>query len=156
MSLSRRGTDNKFTKMESKSDLVFFQSESADSLAQFSVWMIPAAGGGIVSIFAWDWGGWKLAAGVVLAFLLLIIGLRSSITVRLDQVTVARKWFFIPYRTYTASCIEDVSFGGDWGLDEGAMGVVVRMNGQDIHIGNSKNMYYLYESLCEVAYTGRC
>jgi len=141
--------------MELKSDYPFFQFESPDSLAQFSVWMIPTAGGGIVSIFAWDWGGWKIAAAVALVFLLLIIGLRTSITVRADQVKVVRKWFFVPYRTYTSPWIEDVSFGGDWGLDDGAIGVVVRMNGQDIHIGTAKNMHYLYESLCEVAYTGR-
>ncbi|MEW6370288.1 MAG: hypothetical protein AB1584_05085 [Pseudomonadota bacterium] len=141
--------------MEAKSDLPFFQFESADSLAQFSIWMIPTTGGGIVSIIAWDWGGWNLVAAVVLVCLLLILGLRSSITVRADQVKVVRKWFFVPYRTYTSPCIEEVSFGGDWGLDEGAMGVVVRMNGQDIHLGTSKNMHYLYESLREVAYTGR-
>jgi hypothetical protein len=141
--------------MEPRSELPLFQFESADSLAQFSIWMIPAAGGGIVSTIAWNWGGWNLVAVLVLVCLPLILGLRSSITVNADQVKVVRKWFFVPYRSYTAPCIEDVSFGGDWGLDEGAMGVVIRLKGQEIHLGTSKNMHYLYESLCEVAYTGR-
>ncbi|WUR11196.1 hypothetical protein E7V67_015900 [[Empedobacter] haloabium] len=132
-----------------------FAFESADSLAQFTVWLIPFAGGGIVSILAGQWAGWKLLAALALICLLLIGGLRSSIQVFPDHVEVVRKWFFVPYKTYRSCFIEDVAFGGDWGLEEGAMGIVVRMSGQEIHLGTSKNMRYLYESLIPFVNTWR-
>ena len=140
--------------MRSKANAPLFEFESADSLAQFSVWMIPLAGGGIVGML-WEWFGWKSLTALVSLSLVLIVGLRSSIMVFENQVRVVRKWFFVPYKIYTSPCIEDVSFGGDWGLEEGARGVVVRMNGKDVHLGSSKNMHYLYQSLCEATYTRR-
>lgn len=140
--------------MRSKANSALFEFESADSLAQFYLWMIPLAGGGIVGMLIWEWLSWKSLTAVVSLCLFLIVGLRSSILVFEDEVRVVRKWFFVPYKTYTSPCIEDVSFGGDWGLEEGAIGVVIRMNGEDVHLGSSENMHYLYQSLYEVTYTG--
>lgn len=133
---------------------VLFEFESSDSLAQFLVWMAPLAGGGTIAVIGFDVGGMKAIAAVVAACLLLVVGLRSSITVHLECVVIKRKWFFIPYIKHTASCIEEVSFGGDYGLDEGAIGVVVTMGGREFHLGTSKNMHYLHEALTQVTYSG--
>lgn len=132
-----------------------FQFESSDSLAQFSVWLFPFAGGGVLSIFLWQFGGWTALAGVMAACLFLIVGLRSSISVYPDRVKITRKWFFLPYRTYTASSIDAVSFGGDYGLEEGAICVVVEMAGREIALGTSKNMRYIYDSLDSITGKGR-
>lgn len=126
-----------------------FEFESSDSLAQFSVWMTPIAGGGVIAIVFWGMGGLKGLAAMVAICIALLIGLRTSITVRSDHVIIRRKWFFIPYRSHTAPSIERVCFGGDYGLEEGAMGVVVTMGGKDFHLGTSKSMHYLYEALTQ-------
>ena len=131
-----------------------FEFESGDSLARFSVWMVPVAGGGAASAIAWNLGGIRVLAAMAVVCILLVLGLRSSISVRSEQVTVTRKWFFIPYKTYRAPSIEDVSYGGDYGLEEGAVGVVVRMGGKEVHLGTAKNMRFLYEALSQVAYSG--
>ena len=125
-----------------------FEFESADSLAQFSVWILPIAGGGILIELAREFLGWWAVLLVIAICASLVAGLRSSIAVCPGQVTVVRKWFFIPYKKYSAEFIEDISFGGDYGLEEGAMCVVVRMGGKEVHIGNSKNMHFLHETLC--------
>jgi hypothetical protein len=124
-----------------------FEFESSDSLAQFSIWILPAAGGGAVSVIAWAAGGWWMVAGVFALCAVLVAGLRSSISVGPGRVTITRKWFRIPYRRFTAAAIENVFFGGDYGLEEGAMGVVVRIEGRDIHLGTSRNMHFLYDAL---------
>lgn len=141
--------------MDTQSELPLFSFESSDSLAQFMVWIVPVAGGGIVGLIAFQLGHFKAVAALAIACLLLIVGLRSSIVVYPKQVRVVRKWFFIPYKTYTAEHIEDISYGGDWGLEDGAFGVVVKMGGKEVHIGTSKNMRFLHDALSKVAYSGR-
>ena len=60
---------------------------------------------------------------------------------------------FIPYWRYTGRVIEDVWYSGEhWQLPEDASGgVVVKLNGKEIHIGSSKTMHYLYSSLRAVS-----
>src|SRR4051812_31239622 len=125
--------------MKSPAPPPLFEFESSDSLAQFMVWIVPVAGGGAVSAVAWNLGGFKAVFAIVVACVVLVLGLRSAISVYPGQVRVVRKWFFLPYKTYSAPSIEDISFGGDYGLEEGAIGVVVRMGGKDVHLGTSKN-----------------
>lgn len=132
-----------------------FQFESADALARVLVLFTPLVGGGVVAVLALDFGGWRAIAGVAFACLIVASGLRSKISVSSDQVIIQRKWFFIPYRTYEAGAIEDVSYGGDWGMEEGAVGVVVSMGGREVHLGTPKTMRYLHEALTQVAYSGR-
>jgi hypothetical protein len=133
-----------------------FHFESSDSLAQFSVWIVPVAGGGALPIVLASLGflTWGTAAALAMLTLVLVAGLRSSIVVYPDEVKIVKKWCFLPYQVHRGEKIEDVSFGGDWGLEEGAIGVVVKIDGKEIHIGTSKNMRYLYEALTHVASTG--
>ena len=125
-----------------------FTFSGQDSLLQFIMWLLVfLAGGLLVPLLMWLFGG-KLAAAVSIAVALMIIfGLRASIVVTPSQVIITRKWIFIPYRRYTGPVIEDVWFGGDWGEPEGASGVVVQVNGKEIHIGSRKTMHYLHKSL---------
>jgi hypothetical protein len=132
-----------------------FEFESSDSLAQFLVWMAPVAGGGAIAAVVWGMVGLSALAAIGAIWLVLLVGFRSSITVQLGRVTIRRKWFFVPYRTHIASSIEHVCFGGDYGLGEGAMGVVVTMGGKDFHLGTSKNMHYLHDALTQIARGGK-
>lgn len=141
--------------MKSRASPPLFQFESADAIARVLVLFAPLAGGGVVAVLALDFGGWRWIAGVALACLIVACGLRSSISVFSDQVIIQRKWFFIPYQTYEAGAIEDVSYGGDWGLEEGAVGVVVSMGGREVHLGTPKTMRYLHDALTQVAYSRR-
>jgi hypothetical protein len=124
-----------------------YSFESADSLARFGVWIAPVAGGGIVGLLSFWYGGWWGALALVSIAIALIVGLRASITVSDSEAVIVKKWFFVPYRTYRAPEIDDVWFGGDWGLEEGAMGVVVKLAGREVHIGTSKNMRELHDAL---------
>ena len=124
-----------------------YHFESSDSLARFSAWILPLCGGGIITIMLWTFGGVIAIIGAAIAVVLAVIGLRASISVRNSEVIIEKKWFFILYRKYVAPEIEDVWFGGDWGLEDGAMGVVVQLANQEVHIGTSKNMKELYDAL---------
>jgi hypothetical protein len=132
-----------------------FEFESSDSLAQFAVLLSLLYGGVIFAFFRFGWVGWKGLAVFVAVCFILIAGVRSSIAVQRDRVVIKRKWFFIPYRTYSAPYIEYVCFGGDYGFDEGAAGVVVTMGGRDFHLGNSKNMRFLHDALYVFAKSGK-
>jgi hypothetical protein len=132
-----------------------FEFESADSLAQFFVFMTPLVGGGVVAVLSLDLGGWRGLVLVVLACFAVLAGLRSKVVVYSHSVNIQRKWFFLPYRTYIAPCIDDVFYGGDWGLEEGAIGVVVRMGGQEVHLGTAKNMRFLHDALTSAAHSRR-
>ena len=117
--------------------------------------MTPLVGGGVIAVLALDLGGWRALAVIALACLAVVLGLRSRISVYSGRVVVQRTWFSVPYRTYEAPTLDDVSYGGDWGLEEGAMGVVVSMGGREVHLGTSKNMRFLHDELTRVAYSGR-
>jgi len=125
-----------------------FEFESSDSLEQLSVGIAAtfAVGGG-VGLLALQFGGWRGLFAVLVVCVLLVGGLRTKISILPTRVLVTRKWFFVPYVRYEAESIEDVYYGGDYGLDEGAIGVVVEMGGRKIHFGTSKNMRYLHDAL---------
>lgn len=130
-----------------------FKFESSDALARFMTWMAPIMAIPVVLPILAEFGvlTWRtvLVGCAVLVFLLAVvaIGLRSQIVVYSDRVLVQRKWFAIPYQKVEGSRIDHVVYGGDWGDEYGAVGVVVDLDGKDVHIGNSKNMHFLHEAL---------
>ena len=126
---------------------LLFRYESRDALAQFLIWFAPFLGGGVILAVFFDYGGVRGAVGAMFVATLIALGLRSSIRVALDEVRIVRKWFFLPYWSYTASEIQDVWYGGDWGDSAGAMGVVVKLGNKEVHIGTSKNMHELHNAL---------
>lgn len=125
-----------------------FQFSGQDSLAQFAVWLLILGAGCLpLPLLIWQFGGKVAAAASVAIALAVLIGLRSSIVVSSSGVVITKKWFWVPYRRYTAKSIEDVWFGGDWGEPDGASGVVVRINGKEVHIGSRKSMHHLHTAL---------
>lgn len=126
-----------------------FEFQSSDSIAQWCVWVVPLAGGGAFSLIAWDLAGLHVLAAIAVGSIILVAGLRSHICVSTSQVTITRKWFALPYKTYMAQSVEYVSYGGNYGLEEGAIGVVVQLGGRSVHIGNSRNTHFLYKSLLQ-------
>lgn len=124
-----------------------FAFESRDALAQWLVWVIPLLGGGLIVSMLLDVGGVRAVMAAVVAATVVVMGLRSSISVTQAETKIVRKWFFLPYWSYRATEIQDVWYGGDWGNSEGAIGVVVKLGGKEVHIGTSKNMRELHNAL---------
>jgi hypothetical protein len=134
-----------------------FAFESRDALAQFIVFLAPLLGGGMIIMIVFDFGGIRAALVAAVIAAVLGVGLRSSILVTSDEVKIVRKWFFVPYWIHTGAEIQDVWYGGDWGMPKGAMGVVVKLEDKEVHIGTSKNMHDLHNTLYKfsVAYRGK-
>jgi MFS family permease len=126
-----------------------FTFTGRDSLSQFIASLVLILGAGCIPIplFVWWAGGMTAATTYILAALAVVIGLRSSIVVTPSLVFITRSWFPIPYWRYSGHAIQDVCYGGDWGDPEGACGVVIKLDGQEIHIGSAKTMHHLHASL---------
>jgi hypothetical protein len=125
--------------------------ESRDALARFSGWIPSLVAGGIGGFLAGRLlsvaGAWAGMGLGMLVGAVLVAGLKASITVTADDVVIVKKCFFVPYKTYRAREIDDVWFGGDWGLEEGAIGVVVQLGTEEVHIGTGRNMRELHDAL---------
>ena len=125
-----------------------FRFTGRDSLAQLHVVFVVLFGGGCPSILMILWGyGATLMLVLIPLSLTIAVGLRSSIVVSDCGVTISRLWFFIPFWKHTGKSIEDVWFGGNWGLDDDAMGVVLKVDGKELHIGSRQTMHFLYDAL---------
>jgi hypothetical protein len=132
---------------------VTFTFTGRDSLSQFMVGFVLILGGGfpLLPFFVWQAGGMTGTALSIVAALAVIVGLRNSIVVTPSLVVITRSWFFVPYWRHTGPAIQDVSYGGDWGDPEGACGIVVKLDGQEIHIGSARTMHHLCASLWRLA-----
>lgn len=133
-----------------------FVYEGRDALAQFLVWLAPLLAGGVILMMLLDFGSVRAVVAAALLTALAAAGLRSSICVTEDEVTIVRKWFFVPYWRHRGREIQDVWYGGDAGMPEGAMGVVVKVGNKEIHIGTAKSMHELHHALYRLsaAYRG--
>ena len=120
----------------------------SDSIARFYAWLVILGGGAIpIPYYLYLYGNLKFLLVVCIAFIAVLLGLRYSIVVTRSRVVITRRWFSIPYRRYRAPVVEDVYFGGDFGLAEGAFGVIVKMGDKEVHIGSSRTMYVLHDAL---------
>jgi hypothetical protein len=126
-----------------------FTFTGRDSLSQFMAVLILICGGGglFLPFLVWQAGGMTAIAVYVPASLAVVVGLRNSIVVTPSLVVITRSWFFVPYWRHTGPAIQDVSYAGDWGDPEGAGGVVIKLDGQEIQIGSAKTMHHLSASL---------
>lgn len=124
-----------------------FRGRDATAQGTALIWIL--GGGAILPLPIWLWPSWGFV-GVLLATLLLaglISGLGASIAIAPDSVTVSKTWFRIPYRTYQAERIDQVSFNGDWGDEDGATGVRVELGGKEVDIGSPSTMRELHRRL---------
>jgi hypothetical protein len=125
-----------------------FKFSGADAIAGLWVWAVLIATLSLpIPIYLFKWGGWEIFAVIGLISGLVLSGLRCSVIVTASAVKITKRWFFIPYRTYTAPEIEGVWFGGDWGEPHGAEGVVIKLGQREIHVGSRKSMHRLYAGL---------
>jgi hypothetical protein len=126
-----------------------YQFSGPDSLARFVIGFVGWLGGGTFPppLIAWWIWGWPGALAWSAGILLVVAGLRASIVFTPAETVVTRRWFLVPYWRHRAAQIDDVWFGGDWGLDDGAMGVVVLLAGKEVHLGSASTMHGLYAAL---------
>jgi hypothetical protein len=129
------------------SDAARFKFSGRDSMAQFMAFVIIVHPAGWIPHNVWYLGGATAFGIFALAVVVIIAGLRASIVIRPSRVVIVRKCFFIPYWRHSGRTIENVQFSGDWGDPEGALGVVVNLDGREIHIGSGKTMHHLYSAL---------
>jgi hypothetical protein len=126
---------------------VLYAFESQDSMAQFSVGIASLPGVLLVFFFFTVSADWTALLVSVLIAAIFMLGLRASIVVTDTEVVIVKKWLFVRYKTYRAPTIDDVWFGGDWGLEEGAIGVVVKLGQNEIHVGTRSNMRKIHDAL---------
>lgn len=91
--------------------------------------------------------GYPYALYVVAGLLTLALGMRFTIAVTPQTIRVTKKWLFVPYWSARSSQIHDVWYSGDWGLSDGALGVVLDLDRTQVHIGSSRTMKLLFDSL---------
>jgi len=129
--------------MESKN----FSFNTGDSSSVVTVCLLPFVAAGILSFILFDKIGIEGLFLVIALMGLLAIGLKSSIKVDENQVVIQKKWFVIPYKTYKGKKIESVFYSGNYGEEEDAFSIVLKLNGQEITMGTKKDLRYLYDSL---------
>jgi hypothetical protein len=104
----------------------------------------------LLSPFGYPSGLYILGALVALA-----LGLRVTIRVAPGTIHITKKWLFIPYWRVRSTQIHDVWYGGDWGLPEGAVGVVLALDRTEVHVGSSRTKRLLFDSLRPLSVAGR-
>ncbi len=122
-----------------------FRFSGRDSLPRFAVFVLLFLAG--IPFMVYDGFGIRSVVALFSVAILVVIGLRFSIVVSADGVLITRTWFGVPYWFHRGRVINDVFFGGDWGDAEGACGVVLQMDGREIHIGSSGSMHDLHAAL---------
>lgn len=132
-----------------------YSFESSDSLARWGAWLNHIFFTGMFTLLSFPLTGWLFVCTVLLLCTLHVAGLRASITVTDAEVVIRKKWFFIPYKTHRAPEITGVWYGGDWGLEDDAIGVVVELGGEEVHIGTRLNMGELHAALSPYASSNR-
>lgn len=125
-----------------------FRFSGRDSLPRFGVLLLLFGAGCLpIPLIVYDSFGMHSVVALLSVAILVAIGLRFSIVVSADGVLITRTWFGVPYWFHRGRAINDVFFGGDWGNAGGACGVVLEMDGREIHIGSSGSMHDLHAAL---------
>jgi hypothetical protein len=115
-------------------------------MGRFGIWIFLGQGA-VLLVPVYQWGGWRPILGTIVLLLVLSAGLRSSIEVTEDRVTIWRTWFGIPFWRIQGAKIDSVYFDGDWGLDDDANGIVIKIGEKEYCFGSKKTMHFLERSL---------
>jgi hypothetical protein len=126
-------------------DKMLFSFKARDGVAMFWIFFIVFIPGGValgppfMSLSSFLIGAVGYA---VLAF-----GLDCKITIRSDSVCFVRRLYRIPFYVRRGRLITSVSYDSDWDDEDSASGVVVGIDGKEIHIGAGKRKAELYTGL---------
>jgi len=80
-------------------------------------------------------------------FAVVAFGLDCKITVTSDGVRFVRRLYGIPFYVRNGDVITSVAYDSDWDDEETASGVVVEIDGKEVHIGAGKRKAELYSGL---------
>jgi hypothetical protein len=129
---------------------ILYEFSGRNSLAQFTVWLIPihAVMAGLAP-FKWRCGLFPAVC------LVIIVGLRASIVVKPSRVIITKKWFFIPYWRFTAAEIEDLWSEGEWAREGDSMGIIVQLGRREVSLGSAKTVNQLLRALYPLTATAR-
>lgn len=125
-----------------------FRYSGRDALPQFAVFFFVFGAGALPLPFMIYHGWGVYAVAVFLAAAAFVaVGLRFTIVVSAEGVRITRSWIGIPYWSHWGHAINDVYFGGDWGEAEGASGIVLDLDGREVHVGSGRSMGELHSAL---------
>lgn len=127
------------------SEPTIFSHTARDGVAIFWILLIVFFPGGFM--LGPPFMSMKFFVISLMAYLVVGLGLSCKITVGPTRVRFARRVFGIPYYVVTGSEITSVSYDSDWDEEETASGVVVEIDGKEIHIGAGKRKTELYKGL---------
>lgn len=115
-------------------NIPLFHNKSRDYLAQFSLGMFFLYASGLVLPGIFVFIGLKASLLTVIIVAIMVLGLKSELTIYKYKVVIYKSCYGIPYRRYKASHIEEIWGGGDWGdFDEC---LVFVLDGKEINYGS--------------------
>jgi hypothetical protein len=127
------------------SEKTLFTHTARDSVAMFwLVFIIFFPGGTVLGPPFMSLRVFLISLG---AYLIVCSGLSCKITVGPSHVRFTRRLFWVPYWVVSGSEITSVSYDSDWDEEETASGVVVGIDGKEVHIGAGKRKVELYTGL---------
>jgi hypothetical protein len=80
-------------------------------------------------------------------YAVLAFGLDCKITVTSNGVHFVRRLYRIPFYVRSGDVINSVAYDSDWDEEETASGVVIEIDGKEVHIGARKRKTELYLGL---------
>ena len=125
-----------------------FRLSGRDTLPQFAVFFF-VFGGGCLPFPFMIYHGFGVLAVVIffVAAMGVAVGLRFSIVASAKRVRITRSWLGIPYWRHTGRVINDVFYDGIWGDAEVSSGVVLDLDGREVHVGSGSSMHELHAGL---------
>lgn len=126
-------------------DKMLFSFKAKDGVAMFWIFFIVFIPGGV----ALGPPFMRLNSFLICAvgYAVFAFGLDCKITVRSGSVCFVRRLYRIPFYVRRGRLITSVSYDSDWDDEDSASGVVVGIDGKEIHIGAGKRKSELYAGL---------
>ena len=126
-------------------DVPLFSFKARDGVAMFWIFFIGFVPGGVTlgpPFMSLD--AFLIWSAVYAA---LALGLDCTINVSPHRVRFMRRIYWIPYYVRSGRMITSVFYDSDWDEEDTASGVVVEIDGREVHIGAGKRKSELYLGL---------
>ena len=128
-----------------QSDVTLFSFKARDGVAMFWIFfLVFIPGGATLGPPFMNVDAFLICSTV---YVVLAFGLDCKITVTSDGVRFVRRLYWMPFYARSGRAITSVSYDSDWDEEESASGVVVEIDGREIHIGVGKRKTELYLGL---------